>query len=219
MITSSPATDVGHRKLRADAERNRLRIIAAARELFAERGLDATLDDVAAHAGVGVGTVYRRFANRDELIVGVLTEHLAQVTEAARGALDNPDPWNAVVDLLTLVASSMATDRGLAAVIMSIDHSHPDIEATKSVLTAQLTQVYDRARVSGVLRPDLESADFFGILTMLAAVGEKTEPTAPGAWRRYLELILDGIRAEGRVELTVPALTDRQIREVQRGKR
>ncbi|MFW0797693.1 helix-turn-helix domain-containing protein [Gordonia sp. CPCC 205515] len=219
MVTSPPAADAGRPKLRADAERNRLRILEAARELFAERGLDVTLDDVASHAGVGVGTVYRRFANRDELIVGVLTEHLARVAEAARGALDSPDPWQAVVDLLTLMASSMATDRGLAAVIMQIDHSHPDIEATKAVLTTQLTQVYERAKAAGVLRPELASTDFFGVLTMLAAIGEKTEPIVPGAWQRYLELILDGIRADGRVEFTVPALTDDQIREIQRRKK
>ncbi|MGV9710720.1 TetR/AcrR family transcriptional regulator [Gordonia sp. NPDC003424] len=218
MITRSPATDAGHRKLRADAERNRLRIIEAARELFAERGLDVTLDDVAAHAGVGVGTVYRRFANRDELIVGVLTEHLAQLTDAARGALDNPDPWEAVVDLLTLVASTMATDRGLAAIIVQIDHSHTDIEATKTDLTAQVQQVFDRAKDAGVLRPDLEPTDFFGVLIMLSAIGQKTEPVVPGAWQRFLQLILDGIRADGRDDLTVPALSDEQIQEIQRHK-
>ncbi len=209
--------EVGGRKLRADAERNRQRIIASARELFAERGLEVTLDDVAAHAGVGVGTVYRRFANRDELIVGVLAQHLAEVAERARETLDESDPWQAVVDILTLVVSSMAADRGLATMIMTIDHSHPDILAAKAVLTERLQQVLARAHAAGVIRPDLEANDFFPILTMLRTVAESLAPTAPGTWRRYLGLILDGIRADGRDPLWGAPLTDAQIVQIQKG--
>lgn len=214
-MTTRANTDVGSRKLRADAERNRLRIIAAARELFAERGLDVTLDDVAAHAGVGVGTVYRRFANRDELIVGVVTEHLSHVAEQTQAALDDPDPWRGVVDILTTVASSMAEDRGLASIIMWIDHSHPDIVAAKSVMTDRMEAVFARAKAAGVLRPDLERTDFFVILGMLASAAEVTQPVVPNAWRRFLELILAGIHADGHTPLTVPALTEEQIQEIQ----
>lgn len=210
--------DAGGRKLRADAERNRQRIIAAARELFAERGLEVTLDDVAEHAGVGVGTVYRRFANRDELIVGVFAHHLSEVAEQARATLDESDPWQAVVDILTLVVSSMAADRGLGTMIMTIDHSHPDIVAAKAVLTERLQQVLERAHAAGVTRPDLGSTDFFPILTMLKAVAENLETAAPDAWRRYLGLILDGIRADGRDPLWGTPLTTAQIQEIQQRK-
>ncbi|MGC4962385.1 TetR/AcrR family transcriptional regulator [Gordonia sp. DT218] len=218
-MDTQAADAIGSRKLRADAERNRLRIIDAARELFAERGLEVSLDDVAERAGVGVGTVYRRFTNRDELIVGVLAEHLTQVAERTRLALQDPDAWQAVVDVLTLVGTSMATDRGLAALIMRIDHEHPDIKSAKSILTGQLTQLYERAMEAGVLRPDLAPSDFFGILTMLAALADVTQPTVPDAWRRFLELILDGVRATGRTTLSVPALTDDQILEIQCARR
>ncbi|GAA1457094.1 TetR/AcrR family transcriptional regulator [Williamsia maris] len=204
------------RPLRADAERNRLRIIAAARELFADRGLEVTLDDVAAHAGVGVGTVYRRFDNRDQLIEGVFVEHLHEVATRLTAALESPDTWNGVVTLFTYVGESMAGDRGLAAVMMRIDHTAPAIETAKLAMTSLIEQVHRRGVDEGVLRPEIERTDFFAFFTMLSAVADVTQSTAPGTWRRYLELMLDSIRADGnRQPLATPALTDAQIRQAQ----
>lgn len=205
------------RPLRADAERNRLRIIAAARALFAERGLDVPMDDVAEAAGVGVGTVYRRFANRDELITGIFTEHLHEVAADAERALANPDPWDAVVGVMNSFATAMAEDRGLAAIIMRIDHSHPDIEATKSVISERVEEIFDRAVQAGVLRPDLVSTDLFAIFRMLSAIADGTRSEDPGAWRRYFELFLDAISADGtRHPLATPPLTVAQLRAIQR---
>ncbi|KQS01011.1 TetR family transcriptional regulator [Williamsia sp. Leaf354] len=204
------------RPLRADAERNRLRIIAAARDLFAQRGLEVTLDDVAAHAGVGVGTVYRRFDNRDQLIEGVFVEHLHEVATRLTAALESPDTWNGVVTLFTYVGESMAGDRGLASVMMRIDHTAPAIETAKLSMTSLIEQVHQRGVAEGVLRPEIERTDFFAFFTMLSSIAEVTESTAPGTWRRYLELMLDSIRADGtRHPLTVPAMTDEQIRAAQ----
>lgn len=206
------------RPLRADAERNRLRILAAARELFAERGLDVSLDDVADAAGVGIGTVYRRFANREELINGIFVEHLKTVADQVGEAIENPDPWGAVVELTTWMGTVMAQDRGLAAIIMTIDHSQPDIAARKLEMTAGLDKVFTQAMDAGVLRPGLSSSDFFGIFTMLSAVADISEPVVPGTWRRYLQILLDGIHIDGsaRHELSVPPASNEQIREMQR---
>uniref|UniRef100_UPI003D8C5020 TetR/AcrR family transcriptional regulator n=1 Tax=Gordonia sp. B7-2 TaxID=3420932 RepID=UPI003D8C5020 len=216
-MTTGSTSNARERPLRADAERNRLRIIATARELFAERGLDVSLDDVAAAAGVGVGTVYRRFANRDELIVGVFVEHLKQVSAQVAGALEDPDPWAGVVNLMTWFGTITAGDRGLAAIIMRIDHTDPEIEKVKAGMNERIQLVFDRAQAAGVLRPDLASTDFFALFTMLSSVAEVTEPTVPGVWRRYLELILAGIRAGSeQIPFTVPALSEVQIRAVQR---
>ncbi|MGW5523502.1 TetR/AcrR family transcriptional regulator [Gordonia sp. NPDC003950] len=215
MTTDAEAT----RPLRADAERNRLRIIAAARELFAQRGLDVSLDEVAEAADVGVGTVYRRFANRDELIAGVLIEHLNTVNAKTAAALENDDPWAAVVDLVTWLAQSMAEDRGLAAIIMRVDHSHPDITAVKTQMSERVEQMFTRARDAGVVRPDLASTDFYAIFTMLSAVADATQETAPGVWRRYLGLILDAIKADPqRNTLDVPPMTFEQVIAMQRAK-
>ncbi len=210
-------SDVECRPLRADAERNRLKIIAAAHALFAERGLDVSMDDVAERAGVGVGTVYRRFTNRDDLVTGVFTEHLKRVAARADEALDDPDPWSAVEGLLTWFCTVMAEDRGLAAIIMRIDHSQPEIEAVKAGFSSRIEKLIDRAMAAGVLRSDLASTDVFGIFTMISAVADAMQPTVPGAWRRYLELILRAIHADADdTPIATPALTDEQLRDIQR---
>lgn len=210
------------RPLRADAERNRLRIVAAAKELFAERGLEVSLDDVAAAAGVGVGTVYRRFANRDELIAGVFAQHLRDVSSQVSEALDAPDPWTGVVDLMTWFGSVFAEDRGLGAIMMRVDHSHPDIEPLKKQLVTGVESVFDRAVTAGAVRPGVVNTDFFGISMMLSEIARNTEATVPGLWRRYLEIMLEGIRADAdRGPLHTPPMTDDQVYEIQQalGKR
>lgn len=207
------------RPLRADAERNRLRIVAAARELFAQRGLDVSLDDVAEAAEVGVGTVYRRFANRDELIAAIFVEHLKAIDAKAAAAIDNDDRWAAVVDLMTWMAESMAEDRALAAIIMRVDHTHPDIAAVKDGMTARVREVFVRAQEVGVIRPDLAVTDFFVLFLMLSSVAEVTQPEMPGTWRRYLDLLLDAIAAEPRRSpLSMPPMTEAQLRHIQNAK-
>src|SRR3954471_4967502 len=104
--------------LRRDAERNRQRIIEAARGVFAERGLAATLDDVAAAAGVGVGTVYRRFPNKDELVEALFVDRIDQMVELAKQAAEIDDPWEALETFLTRAAELNALDRGFKEVVL-----------------------------------------------------------------------------------------------------
>ncbi|WOC11569.1 TetR/AcrR family transcriptional regulator [Gordonia sp. MP11Mi] len=202
------------RPLRADAARNRARIITAASELFAERGLDVTLDDVAAHAGVGVGTVYRRFANRDELIVGVFTDHLDNVGTQIRTAAAGNDPWGSVVLFITTIGELMASDRGLATILMAVDHSNPELVAGKKVVEALVSEILERAKDAHAIRAEIEPTDMFGIVCMLAAITDATQGV-DGAWRRFAEIILAGLRADGQPEpLTTPALTETQLRRM-----
>src|SRR5262249_16287312 len=115
---TSSAPDV-ERPLRRDAERNRQRILAAARELFAERGLEVTLDDVAHPAGLGVGTVARRFANREALVEALFEEKFDQLVRLADDAAREPDPWQGLVGFLTSMTEAVAGDRGLHEVLVS----------------------------------------------------------------------------------------------------
>src|ERR1700710_867993 len=101
------------RPLRKDAAENRERLLAAAAELFAHRGLDVTLNDIAHHAGVGVGTAYRRFANKEEVIDALFEDRLQAVAEVATDALDDPDPWNGLVSFLERALEMQFGDRGL----------------------------------------------------------------------------------------------------------
>src|SRR4051794_39660878 len=110
---SSPTEARPDRPLRADAARNRARLLEAARALFAERGLAVTMDEIARHAGVGVGTAYRRFASREELIAALFDDRIEQVIANAERALEDPDPWHGLVAFLEGQTAMQAEDRGL----------------------------------------------------------------------------------------------------------
>src|SRR3954469_15239178 len=109
------------RPLRKDAERNRQRLLAAAGELFAERGLDATLNDIAHHAGVGVGTAYRRFTNKEEVIDAYFESKLGEVARLAEKALQDADPWNGLVTYIEQSSALQMQDRGLMQIFRNPD--------------------------------------------------------------------------------------------------
>ena len=111
-----------HPPLRKDAERNRQRILEAAREVFATRGLSATLDDIAHHAGVGVGTVYRRFPDKEQLIDALFEERIDEIATAATESVAIEDPWDGVVHFLQRALELQAGDRGLKQLLLSTTH-------------------------------------------------------------------------------------------------
>jgi AcrR family transcriptional regulator len=180
--------------LRADAERNRLRIIAAAQELFARRGLDVTLDDIARHAGVGVGTAYRRFANREELIDAVFEGALQHLIALAEQALSHEDPWEGLVELFLATGQDFAGDRGLRELLLEGTHGEDRAAAARERLTPAVSAVITRAQQAGQLRDDIEPTDFPLIQLMLGAVTQHSRNVTPELWKRYLTLILDGLR-------------------------
>ncbi len=212
-----PATGQPARRLRADAARNQQRIIAAARELFAEHGLEITLDDVADKAGVGVGTVYRRFANKQELISEVFDQNVNEFAAAVETALHHPDPWTGLVELFEYACRHMATNRGLSEVLLEMKDSMERFECMRDRVRPGMFQVVQRAKDAGALRPEIESGDFFAMVNMVDAVAGFARPVNPDVWRRYMALILNGVRGDAvpRIPLDVPPLTEE---EVERGK-
>src|SRR3712207_1290440 len=117
------------RPLRVDAERNRRRILAAAAGLFAERGVDVSMDDIAAASGVGVGTVYRRFPDREALIEALFEDKLTRIAKLAGDALEIEDPWEAFLAFFRAVARLQAEDRGLKEVLLSADRGRERVAA------------------------------------------------------------------------------------------
>ncbi|SDI80401.1 DNA-binding transcriptional regulator, AcrR family [Rhodococcus triatomae] len=206
------------RPLRADAARNRLLIIDAARELFAERGIEVTLDDVARRAGVGVGTVYRRFANKEELIDGVFQRHFEKIAEQADHALTLDDPWEALVGFFDFACGSMSANQGLVDVMNGLDDGCEQVACHRSRIEPAVEELFRRAQVAGVLRADAVPSDFFSLLFMVGAISEFVQPVVPGSWRRYLALLLDGLRADagGRLPLPEPALTMSEVHEAKK---
>ena len=186
------ANGLAETRLRKDAELNRQRIVAVAREVFRDRGLSATLNDVARHAGVGVGTVYRRFADKNQLIDALLDDMIATVETATREALLEPDAWVGLTQALEKVCEQHALDRGLRELMLGTG-TGPQRQAQMRERFAPLVgQLVARAKAQGRLRSDILPPDLPLIQLMLGAVTEHF--AEPELWRRYLALIIDGLR-------------------------
>ena len=206
-------------RLRADAARNRARLIDAARELFAQRGLSVSMDDIARHAGVGVGTAYRRFSSREELIEALFDERMAEVLASVEGALANPDPWAGLVSLLEDQASMQATDRGLRELLFSPAELRERIAPVRARMLPMVEELIERAKATGQLRPDVATTDIPVVNYMLGASADFGGELSPELWRRFLGIVLDGLRArrDGPTPLAPDALEPAQVDEAVAG--
>jgi AcrR family transcriptional regulator len=182
------------RLLRRDAERNRQRILAAAADVFTERGVDATLDDVARHAGVGVGTVYRRFPDKASLADALFDQRINELVGLAERAQAEPDACAALVSFLEDSAEMLGTDRGLRQILMFAAQGHDRAAYARDRMRPAIQSLLKRAQADGQVRPDLAATDIPIIEFMLAAVAEYARQVRPTVWRRYLALMLDGLR-------------------------
>src|SRR5687768_5024309 len=153
-MTSPPASAIpipDTRPLRADARRNRERILKAARAVFADQGIDAQIDDVAKRAKVGVGTVYRHFPTKEQLLDAIIREHFEAIAELARDALTDEDGWSGFSQLIWKAAERNAADRSFCEVMSARDKSDVVAECGLAAMTAELM---DRAKAQGTMRAD-----------------------------------------------------------------
>lgn len=212
------AAEEPRRALRKDAERNRQRVLEAARELFAEKGLEATLNDVAHHAQVGVGTVYRRFATKEDLLDAVFEDGIDQIVSLAETALQKEDSWDGFVWFVEKLCELTATDRGLREMVYSSAYGGHRVECSRLRLSPPVSELVERARNDGYLRPEVEGADV-PILSLLAGtVSEWAGHVEPQLWRRYVAILLDGLKHHpGHQRLTIDALREEQMDTAMRG--
>lgn len=215
--TAPDAAPAAPRPLRRDAQRNRERIIEAAVEVFAVRGFAATLDDVAHHAGVGVGTVYRRFPTKEALIEAVFTDQLEDLLALAEEALTAPTAWAGLTDFLRRAARLHATSRGLrdAALYVGVERRHFARAGERIVPLVQ--RLIDRAHAEGTLRPDVNVHDVPIIWAMISNLPVHRPGGSSGLYERYLQLILDGLRAGPGTGDLGPALTGADVEAVVHG--
>jgi AcrR family transcriptional regulator len=200
------------RPLRRDAERNRQRILEAAREVFAKRGLDATMDDIADHAGVGVGTVYRRFPDKELLIDALFEERIGELAAIAEQALAEQDAWEGLVMFLEQGLAQQAADRGLKELVLGSHHGRERVAQARARMKPLVDQLVERAKAEGSLRDDVDSTDFALIHLTLGAIVDFTEKVVPETWRRFLDIVLDGLRAHpGAPALRGRALADDEL--------
>jgi AcrR family transcriptional regulator len=173
-------------QLRADAERNLRRVLDAAAEVFAERGPDASVDEIARRAGVGHATVFRRFPTKDALIAAVAQERMRTLVELAEEALSEPDPGEAFTGFIWRSAELHARDRGLYECVARC-RDMAEVEQLHGVAS----ELVGRAQAAGALRPDVTAED------VEALVGSAVKSSPPDRWRQYLTVVLDGLRPAG----------------------
>ena len=182
---------------RADARRNRKRVLEAARELFAEHGFEAQIDQIASRAGVGVGTVYRHFPTKDDLLEALIHERFDGLAQAARDAMANPDPWDGFEGFMRYSAGVMARDRALSEAMF--ERPETMREGAEGVGMPELLEpLVARAQESGGLREEIIWEDVPGLICGLGrALSEGRIGPMEMSWERYLQVILDGLRAPG----------------------
>jgi len=186
------------RRLRADAARNRQRLIDAAEEVFAARGLDATLDDIARHAGVNVATAYRHFANKHELARAYLQETLDRAVAMAEEAARVDDPMAGLAQFLEQALELMAANRGLFDMLINGYDAEWFKDQMQGLITGPIRHLVVRGQQAGVIRPDVDGTDFAVLLPMLSSVSDRgVVACVPEPTRRYLALVLAGLRPDG----------------------
>ncbi|WP_049563922.1 TetR/AcrR family transcriptional regulator [Nonomuraea sp. SBT364] len=191
--------------MRKDAVLNRERLLLAARRLFADRGLDVPLEEVARAAGLSIGTLYNRFPTREALVEAVFADRVARVADLAEQAVATDDAWEGFVAFLTGVCELQAADLGYndlaARTATAGDRGH-----------GLMREILDRAQRAGDLRDDVTLTDLAFVIWGVAATVKATHAVSPGAWRRHLALSLDGLRAAAARPLPAPPLSVTQAR-------
>ena len=200
--------------LRRDARENRDAILAATRGLFATGGLNVPAREIAAHAGVGVGTLYRHFPSRCELVDAVLEEAFKAYIVAAEEALTVEDSWDGFVGYLETALELHAANRGLLALVETTEHGGTRVKALHRKLRPLLQRLVVRAQEQGALRPDFRRQDFWLVFWSVNRTIELTGDVAPDVWRRQLAFLLAGLHCSVAETVEQPALTDTQLQKV-----
>ena len=209
--TPQPSADAS-RPLRADAERNRAAIVAAARDVFAEQGLEAPLEDIAERAGVGIATLYRRFPAREQLVAAALVQKVAEYAQAAEHALEAADPWEGFVGFVRRTCELQADDRGLSELLSMALPADQHVEQLRKAAGDQVAELVRRAKDHGRLRDDFVGEDLLMLMIANAAVAAVTRQEAPEAWRRFVELVIDAFERQAERALPPPPTTDQMAR-------
>jgi len=202
------------RPLRRDAERNRRLILTAARELYAQRGLDASFEAVAREAGVGVGTLYRHFPNRQALIDALFKDGLEKISQIVEESLAAPRGWDGLRHFMVGMLELQSRDRGLRDVIVlgrnSVD---PGRRLMHDRLVEPLSQLVARAQQEGDLRADLTAIDIAVLEIAVLGTADFTGAAIQDGWQRYLAIVLDGMRARpaGPTELPTAVMDAEQM--------
>jgi AcrR family transcriptional regulator len=208
--------DTPCRPLRADARQNRERLTRSAREVFAEQGLEASIAEITRRAGVGAGTLYRHFPDREALITSVFVEKMDTYVALARSALEDPDPWRGFRTYVEQVCAMQAEDRGFTAVLTNRFPKTPEFEARREAAYVHFARLADRSQAGGRLRPDFTHEDMLLLVMANAGVVAATSDTAPEAWRRHVGYMLQALDARNTDPLPDPPSPEGMVAALER---
>lgn len=185
-----------HRPLRADARRNREKLVAAAAKAFAEGGLDAQVEDIARRAGVGVGTLYRHFPTKDALVAALAEDHFERLADTVEAALETPgDGWETFTATIWRIADTVAADVAWCEIVGGHPTAVQDASRGQHRLAAATSTLLERAQASGAMRADVTFADISTIMCGFGHIAAAQRAGAAMDWQRYLEIALDGLQA------------------------
>jgi len=193
---------------RRDAVRNYHRVLDAAREVLGESGAEASMEEIAARAGVGVGTVYRRFANKDALIDELVRLSMAEALAAARQALECPG-GDGLEQFLRGIGSLFAAHAKYAHLLLERSAD----AAAEGEIRAALQELTARALAAGTLNPGVTVGDVMTLVWGMRGLTATTDEVAPGTWQRFLDIHLAGLRAAGQLSAT-PSMSAGQLAEL-----
>lgn len=202
--------------LRSDAERNRERIIVAARTVFGRDGLNASMASVAREAGVGIATMFRRFPTKEELVAAVFADRMDAYADAVAAALDDPDPWRGFVGYIEAACAMQAADYGFADVLTMTFPTAKALERRRDEAYEGMVRLIGRAKAAGRLREDFDPSDLVLIHMANAGVVNATGEAAPDAWRRVVALLVQSLEAPARGSLPDPPEHDALYRAMLR---
>lgn len=219
-VTARTTADPHEVQLRADARRNRQRLLAAAHVEFAAEGLEAGMSKIAERAGVGVGTLYRHFPTKEALVEALVAEHFDRIADEIAAAVDEePDPWHAFARVLRFFAEVKAEDQCLKQVYEGGFTPGPDLVVRQRRTFADLVELMRTAQEAGLVRPDLEPGDLPLVISALASAVWLRGERGGELSERFLTIILDGMRAPGSTPLPHRALSKRELESLFRSPR
>ncbi|MCZ0990953.1 TetR/AcrR family transcriptional regulator [Streptomyces diastatochromogenes] len=190
--------DTAAQPLRSDAERNRGRIIAAARTVFGRDGLNASMASVARETGVGIATLFRHFPTKEDLVAAVFSDRMDAYADAVAVALDDPDPWHGFTGYIETVCAMQAADYGFADVLTMTFPTAKALEKRRDEAYEAMVRLINRAKAAGRLREDFDPSDLVLIHMANAGVVNATGDAAPDAWRRVVALLIQSFEAPAR---------------------
>jgi len=196
---------------RRDAQERRDKLLAAAQREFAAHGVDASLEKIARDAGVAIGTLYRHFPTRLDLLMAAFKPRLQEFLDGAAKALEMDDPWEGFVCYLENLFGVQAGDRGFNDFLSRRFPGNADTERIHDQMCRQIEDVLTRAQEAGEARPDITQADIVNLIWSNGRMIDATSTTAPNAWRRHLFLMLDAYRAKRAHPIPEPPMTEKQL--------